>query len=163
VERRRTSGMTVIAVLNIVFGSLEILKGLFHAAGAVVYVYELLRLGAGFDIPVARVMFSLLLLTTGVVGLTAGFGLLGLRSSARALSLVFGGLLIVSCALSFLAVPIIASLGTYDVGSLDSYNLARLIIFTVLFVVFPVSYSLVLCVVFHRPAWKAAFAKSGTT
>jgi hypothetical protein len=158
VERHRTGGMTAIAVFNIIFGSLEILKGLFHAIGALVLMFELLRIGA-FDIPLARVAFSLLLLATGIVGLTAGIGLLALRPWARALSLAFAGLLILSSALSFLTVPILASIGTSDVGSLSSYNLARLIVFVVLYAIFPVAYSLLLCVVFHKPAWKTGFAK----
>jgi hypothetical protein len=158
VERHRTGGMTVIAVLNIIFGGLEILKGLFHALGAIVLMFELLRVGA-FDIPLARVAFSLLLLATGIVGLIAGIGLFALRSWARTLSLVFAGLLILSCALSFLTVPILASIGSYDLGSLSPDNLARLIIFVALYAVFPVPYALLLWVVFHQPAWKTAFAK----
>jgi hypothetical protein len=159
VERHRTSGMTVVAVLNIVFGGLEILKGLFHAAGAIMLMYELLRMGA-FDIPMARVGFSLLLLATGIVGIVAGVGMLALRPWARAASLAFGGLLILSTALSFFAVPIIASIGTYNLGSLSAYDLVRLTIFVALYVVVPVSYAFVLCVVFYRPAWRTTFAKS---
>jgi hypothetical protein len=158
VERHRTGGMTAIAVLNIIFGGLEILKGLFHALGAFVQMYELLRLGA-FGIPLDRAALSLLLLATGIVGLIAGIGLFALRSSARTLSLVFAGLLILSSALSFVTLPILTSIGTYDLGSLESYNLARLIIFVVLHVVFPVPYAFLLYVVFHKPAWKTAFAK----
>lgn len=157
-ERHRTGGMTAIAVLTIVIGGIEILKGLFHAAGAILFMYELLRLGA-FDIPAARVAFSLLLLATGIVGLIAGIGMLALRSSARPLSLAFAGLLIVSCALAFVMVPIIASIGTYDVGSLSAGNLARLVIFGLTYVVIPVTYAFALCVVFSRPAWRDAFAK----
>jgi hypothetical protein len=98
-------------------------------------------------------------LATGIVGLIAGIGMFALRPWARALSLVYGGLLILSCVFSFFAVPILASIGSYDIGSIDAYGLARLIIFSVIYVVMPVPYSLVLCVVFHKPAWKAAFAK----
>jgi hypothetical protein len=151
--------MTAIAVLNIIVGSLEILKGLFQAAIAIRLMYELLRLGA-FYIPWPRVGFPLLLLATGIVGVIAGIGLSALRSWARALSLVFGGLLLASSALSFAAVPILAAIGTYDVGSLSSYSLARLAIFTALYALLPVCYSVLLWVVFHKPAWKIAFAKA---
>jgi hypothetical protein len=75
------------------------------------------------------------------------------------LSLVYGGLLIFSSVLSFFVVPIIATIGTYNVNSISDYNLARLIVFSVICVVFPVVYSLLLCIVFHKPAWKATFAK----
>ena len=157
--RQRTGGMTAIAVINIVSGVLGILIGLFHVLGTLVLMYELLRLGA-FGIPIIRLALSLLALATGIVGLIAGIGMLALRPWVRALSLVYGGLLILSTVFSFFAVPIIATIGTYNVASLSAYNLARLIIFTAIYVVFPVLYSLTLCVVFHRPAWKAAFAKS---
>jgi hypothetical protein len=157
-ESHRTGGMTAIAVLNIIFGGLGILNGLFNVLGALALMRELLRLGV-FQIPVARSAFSLLTLATGIVGLIAGIGMFALRPWARALSLVYAGLLILSCVFSFFAVPILASIGTYDIGSIDAYGLARLIIFSVIYVVMPVPYSLVLCVVFHKPAWKAAFAK----
>ena len=157
-ERHRTGGMTAIAVLNIVSGGLVILAGLFQALNAIVLMYELLRLGV-FQIPMDRVTFALLVLATGIVGLIAGIGMVSLRSWARSLSLVYAGLLIVSCVLSYFSVPIIATIGTYDVGSLSPYNLARVVIFSVIYVVIPAIYSPILCVVFSKPAWKDAFAK----
>ena len=160
-DRRRTGGMTAIAVLNIIVGGLVILSGLFQLLGAIVLMSELSRLGV-FEIPMARLTFSLLILATGVVGLTAGVGMLGPRPWARALSLVFAGLLIVSAVFSYFTVPIIATIGAYDIGSIDAYNLARLIIFSVIYVVLPVLYSILLCLVFYRPAWKTAFAKGST-
>src|SRR5262249_38271017 len=126
----RTGGMTAIAVLNIVLGGMQILAGLFHLLGSFVLMFELLRMGA-FDIPIARVALSLLLLATGIVGIVAGSGIFRLRSWARTLSLVYAGLLILSCALSYFTLPIVASMasiGTYDVGSLSSYDLARVIV-----------------------------------
>jgi hypothetical protein len=158
VERHRTGGMTAIAVLNIFFGGIGILNGLYLVLGSLVLMYELLRLGA-FEIPMARLSFALLILATGIVGLIAGVGIFMLRPWARALSLVYGGLLIFSSVLSFFVVPIIATIGTYNVNSISDYNLARLIVFSVICVVFPVVYSLLLCIVFHKPAWKATFAK----
>lgn len=160
-DRRRTGGMTAIAVLNIIVGGLVILSGLFQLLGAIVLMSELSRLGV-FEIPMARLTFSLLILATGVVGLIAGVGMLGPRPWARALSLVFAGLLIVSAVFSYFTVPIIATIGAYDIGSIDAYNLARLIIFSVIYVVLPVLYSILLCLVFYRPAWKTAFAKGST-
>lgn len=160
-ERRRTGGMTAIAVLNVIFGGLGILNGLFQVLGALALMYELLRLGV-FEIPLARVTFSLLVLATGVVGLIAGIGMFAMRPWARALSLVFGGLLIFSCAFSFFTVPIIATIGAYDVSSISGYNLARLIIFSVIYVVLPVLYSIILCIVFYKPAWRLTFAKGRT-
>jgi hypothetical protein len=162
VERRRTGGMTAIAVLNIVFGGVGILNGLYLILGFLAFMYEGLRLGI-FNFPVARWAFSLLALATGIVGLVAGIGILMLRPWARALSLVYGGLLIVSCVGSFVVVPIIATIGTglYDIRSIDAYGLARLIIFSVIYIVIPVPYSPIIFLVFHKPAWKATFAKGG--
>ena len=61
-------------------------------------------------------------------------------------------------ALSCFLVPTIASIGTYDFASLSAGSVARLIIFILIYVGLPVAYSLLLCVVFYRPAWKTAFA-----
>jgi len=160
VERHRTAGMTAIAVLNIVFGVVGILAGLFNLLGAAVLMFELARLGA-FDVPMARLTFALLLLATGIVGLIAGFGVLASRPWARRLSFVYAGLLIASAVVSYLTVPIIATIGTYDIGAVSAEGLARLIIFGFIYVVFPVPYAIVLCVVFLAPAWKAALAKGG--
>jgi hypothetical protein len=156
-ETHRTGGMTVIAVLNIVVGGIEILAGLFPLRGAYEWGVDLLV------IPAALVAFALLVLAAGVVGIIAGIGMLRLRSWARRLSLVFGGLLILASGglLMLISVftpfimPIIASIGTYD----PSADLAAMIPFTVTYVVLPVSYAFVLCVVFRRPAWQATFAK----
>jgi uncharacterized membrane protein (DUF2068 family) len=156
-EGHRTGGMTAIAVLNIIFGGLGILNGLFNVLGSLTLMHELLRLGV-FEIPMARSAFSLLTLATGIVGLIAGIGMFALRPWARALSLVYGGLLILSSVFAFFTVPILASIGTYDIASIDAYGLARLIIFSVIYVVLPVPYSLLLCAVFYKPAWKTAFA-----
>jgi len=158
VERHRTGGMTAIAVLNIFFGGIGILNGLYLVLGSLALMYELLRLGA-FDIPMARLAFAFLILATGIVGLIAGVGIFMLRPWARALSLVYGGLLIFSSVLSFFVVPIIATIGTYDISSISGYNWARLIVFSVIYVVFSVTYSLSLFIVFHKPAWKTTFAK----
>jgi uncharacterized membrane protein (DUF2068 family) len=161
VERRRTGGMTATAVLSIILGVLEILNGLFQLLGALTLVHEMLRLGV-FEMPTARLMFSLLLLATGIVGLIAGIGMLALRPWARVLSLVFGAMLIFSSVFSYVTVPIIASIGTYDMGSMSAEGLARLTIFSVIYVLLPVSYALLLFVVFYKPAWKTAFAKGST-
>ncbi len=95
-ERHRTGGMTAIAVGNIFLGGLGILNGLFLVLGFLAFMYELLRLGV-FEFPIARLAFPLLVLATGIVGLIAGIGIFMLRPWARVLSLVYGGLLIVSC------------------------------------------------------------------
>ena len=160
-ERHRTGGMTAIAVVNIFFGGLGILNGLFLVLGFLAFMYELLRLGV-FAFPIARLAFPLLVLATGIVGLIAGIGIFMLRPWARVLSLVYGGLLIVSCIGSFVAVPIIATIGTYDVGSIDAYGLVRLIIFSAIYVVIPVPYSLILWVIFYKSAWKTTFARDST-
>ena len=157
-ERHRTGGMTAIAVFTIILGGLEILAGLFELLGSFVLMFELLRLGV-FEIP-TRLTFSLLILATGIVGLISGIGMFGLRPRARTLSLVFGALLILSTVFSYFTVPIIATIGTYDIGSISAYNLARLIIFAAIYVVLPVLYSLPLCVVLCNPAWKTAFSKT---
>jgi hypothetical protein len=160
-ERHRTGGMTAIAVLTIIFGGLGILTGLFNVLGFLVLMYELLRVGL-FEIPVARLTFSLLSLATGIVGLITGIGMFALRPWARALSLVYGGLLILSSVFSFFTLPIIATIGTYDIGSISASGLARLIIFGAIYLVLPALYPLLLCVVFFSPAWKITFAKGRT-
>jgi hypothetical protein len=158
VEKQRTSGMTAIAVLNIVVGAIVVLGGLFQFLFALTLFWELLRIGV-FDLPVIRLLFSFLLLATGIVGMIAGIKMLSLHPSARELSLVFAGLLIVSAVLSYFSIPIIASIGTYDLSSISAEGLVRLIIFCVVYVVVPVPYALLLFVVFSTPSWKAAFAK----
>ena len=119
VERRRTGGMTAVAVLNILFGSLGILNGLFFLFVLLALMREMLRLGV-FDIAVARTAFVVVALASGIVGVTAGGGILALRPWARPLSLAYACLLIACCALSYVSVPIIASIGTYDLRALDS-------------------------------------------
>jgi hypothetical protein len=143
--------MTTIAVLNIVVGVIVILSGLFQLLGALALFWELLRMGI-FDPPAIRLLFSFLLLATGIVGLIAGLGMLSLRPSARGLSLVFAGLLVVSAVLSCFLVPIIASIWTYDWRSISAAGLARLIVFCVVYVVLPVSYAFLLFIVFGRAA-----------
>ena len=160
-ERDRTGGMTAMAVLNIILGGIGILNGLFLLLGALYLMSELLRLGA-FYIPIARLAFCLLILATGVVGLIAGLGIFRLRPWARALSLVYAGLLILSSVVSYLAVPIIATIGTYGIGSISADGLIRLIVFGAIYVALPVPYSILLCVVFYKPAWKATFARGRT-
>ena len=98
-EKQRTSGMTTIAILNIVVGAIVILGGLFQLLYALTLFWNLLRMGV-FDVPAIRLLFSFLLLATGIVGLIAGIKMRALRPSARELSFVFAGLLIASAALS---------------------------------------------------------------
>jgi hypothetical protein len=156
--------MTAIAVFTIFFGVVGILNGLFLVLGFLTFTYYMFQLGAAVsEIPIGRLAFPLLVVATGIVGVVVGVGILKLRPWARALSLVYGGLLVVSCAGSFVAVPIIAGIGTYDLGSIDAYGLARLIMFSVTYLVIPVPYSIVLYAVFHRPAWKATFADDPAT
>jgi hypothetical protein len=159
VDKHRTGGMTAIAVLNIIIGAIVILAGLFQLLFALTLTYELLRLGA-FELPAMRFMFAFLILATGIVGLIAGIGMLSLRPSARGLSLVFAGLLIVSAALSYFLIPIIASIGTYDLASISAEGLVRLIIFCVVYVVLPVSYALILFVVLNTRAWTKCNARA---
>ena len=158
-ERHRTGGMTVIAVLDIVVGGFAIIAGLSQLAD----VYDLLRVG-DIIILVARVAFGLPILAAGVVGIIAGIAMLALRSSARALSLVFGGLLILTPVLLLvlmavftpLIIPVLASIGTYDLSAGNR----GLILFAGIYVALPVSYAVVLCVAFRKPAWRATFAKA---
>jgi hypothetical protein len=151
VESDRAGGMPAIAVLNIIVGGLEILAGLFQLLGAIVLMLELSRQGV-FHIPLVRLAFALLVLATGIVGLIAGIGLFSRRSWARPLSFVFAGLLILSAGFSCFLIPIIASIGTYDIGSLTTSALARLTLFAAIYVVVPVLYSLFLCATLRRSA-----------
>jgi hypothetical protein len=142
-----------------VFGGLVILMGLFLALGVLALLYEQSRLGV-FALPVARSAFAILVLATGTVGLVAGIGILKLRPWARGTSQAFAGLLIICCVLSFFLVPIIASIGTYDLRAIDAFNLVRLALFSAIFLAIPALYAPILCIAFSRPAWKAAFGKS---
>jgi hypothetical protein len=146
--------MAAIAVLNIIVGVIVILAGLFQLLYALTLFWELLRMGV-FDVPALRLLFSFLLLATGFVGLIAGIKMRALRPSARELSLVFAGLLIVSAVLSYFTIPIIASIGTYNLVSISAEGWVRLAIFCMVYVGAPVSYAVILFVVFSRPAWKA--------
>jgi len=157
-ERHRTGGMTVIAVLTIVVGGIEALAGLVQLAD----VPDLLRV-SDIIILVARLAFGLPILAAGVVGIIAGIAMLALRPSARTLSLVSGGLLILTPLLLLilmavftpLIIPVFALIGTHD---LSATNLG-LMLFTVIYVALPVSYGVVLCVAVRKPAWRATFAK----
>jgi ABC-type polysaccharide/polyol phosphate export permease len=150
--------MIAVAVLNICFGVLVILMGLFLALGVMALLYEQSRLGV-FELPVARTAFAVLVLVTGIIGLVAGIGIFSLRPSARALSLAFAVLLIVCCALSFFLVPIIGSIGTYDLRTIDAFNLVRLAAFSAIFIAIPVIYAPILCIAFNKRAWKTVFAE----
>lgn len=163
-ERHRTGGMTAIAVLNVVVGGLVILNGVYELLGFLTFMHEEFRLGILMIDPVriARSRFALVLLTTGIVGLVAGIGIFALRSWARATSLVYAGLLIFSAVLSYFVVPIIATIGTYDLGAVGGDGLIRLLVFGLIDIGIPVTYSLLLCAVFCKPAWKTAFAKGWT-
>lgn len=153
-EQHRTGGMTVIAVLTIVVGGIATLAGLCQ----LVDVPDLLRVGDIF-ILVARAAFGLPILAAGVVGIIAGIAILALRSWARAVSLVFGGLLflmpvlllILMSVFTPLIIPVLASIGSYDLSAGNP----GLILFAGIYVALPVSYAVVLCVVFRKPAWRA--------
>ena len=161
-DRHRTGAMTVIAVLSIVVGGIEILAGLFPLRGALDMVYHEWRTVI-VVIPAALMAFALVVLAAGVVGIIAGIGMLRLRSWARRLSLAFGGLLILVSVgvLMLIAVftpfimPIIASIGSYD----PSADLVAMIPFTIVYFALPMFYAVVLSVAFSMPAWRATFAK----
>ncbi len=157
-ERDLTGGMIAVAVVNMIFGALVILMGLFLALGVLALLYEQSRLGV-FELPVARAAFAILVLATGVVGLVAGIAILRLRASGRELSLAFASLLIVCCVLSFFLVQIIGSIGTYDLRAIDAFDLIRLAVFSAIFLVIPVIYAPIVCIAFSRRAWKSAFAR----
>jgi hypothetical protein len=158
VERHRTGGMTAIAVLNMVVGGVGILNGLYLDLGAVAVMYELLREGV-FSIPLGRLSFALLVLATGIVGVVAGIGLLRTHRWARPVSLVYAGLLILLSIGSYLTLPILATIGTYNLAELGAPGLTRLIIFSTINILIPVPYAVILCVVFCKSARKTAFAK----
>jgi len=151
VESDRADGRPAIAALNVIVGGLLILAGLFQLLGVVILMLELFRQGV-FYIPMPRLAFSLLVLATGIDGLIAGIGLLSSRPSARPLSFVFAGLLVLSAVLSCFAIPILASIATYNIGSLPASGLARLILFAAIYVVVPILYSLFLCVTLRKAA-----------
>ena len=157
--------MIAVAVFNVCFGGLVILMGLFLALGAMAFTLELLRLGGGFEIPMARAAFAMLVLATGIVGVVAGIGMLKPRRWARDASLAFAGLLIISCVLSFFAVPAVASISAIsssDLRAIDSFDLVRFAVFIAILVAIPVIYAPILCIAFSTRAWKTTFAK-GTT
>jgi hypothetical protein len=157
-ERDRTGGMTVIAVLNIVVGSIESFAGSVQLLD----VHELWRLGDTI-IVVARVGLGIPALAAGVVGIIAGIAMLTLRPWARVLSLAFSGcltlmsvlLLILTSAFTPLIIPVLASIGSYDLSATN----AGLTLFAVSYLALPLSYALVLSVVFRKSAWRAMFAQ----
>jgi hypothetical protein len=157
VDKQRAGGITAIALLNIVVGGLEMFAGIFQLLGVTFLMLELARQGVP-GIPMARLSFSLLVLATGIVGLVAGIGLFSLRPSARTLSFLFAGMLVLSAVLSWFTIPIIASIGTYDIRSIGAGSLTRLIIFCAVYVVVPVLYSLVLSTTLNSAALRNAFA-----
>jgi hypothetical protein len=150
--------MTVIAVLTIVVGGIELLAGLVQ----LVDVLDQFRTDDAIILGI-RAVFGLPTLAAGVVGITAGIATLALRPRARALSGAFGGLLILtSVVLLFLVstltpyvIPVLASVGSFDLSA-DS---PALNLFMLIYVAVPVAYALVLFVAFSRPAWRATFAK----
>ncbi len=132
-ETYRTGGMTAIAVLNVILGGIEILNGLFLLLGALSLMAELLRLGA-FHIQIARWVQSPDF-GDGSVGLVAGTGI---SDCAR-------GRAIEPC-LRWTAVPFVcaflpyrpcyATIGSYDMGSISTDALVRLIICGAIYVGF---------------------------
>jgi hypothetical protein len=158
VEPRRTGGMIVVAVFNMIFGCIGILNGLLLVAVMVTLMRELSRLGVP-GIQIVRSAFAIVALATGILGLIAGIGVTLLRPWGRTLSLTYGGLLIVIGVLSFFLVPLIASIGTNGLHTVDTTGLVRLIVFGAIYIGLPVIYAPLLLIAFNRPAWKAAFAK----
>lgn len=158
VEPRRTGGKIVVAVLNMIFGSIGSLNGLLLVAVMVTVMRRLAELGV-LQIQMARSAFAILALATGALGLIAGIGVFLLRPWGRTLSLVYGGLLIVIGVLSRFLVPIIASIGTYDAHAVDTTGLVRLIVFGAIYIALPVIYAPLLFIAFNRPRWKTTFAK----
>jgi hypothetical protein len=161
-EARRTGGMTVIAILSILVGGIEILAGVFPLWSALDMIYY-----EGWTvivaIPAGLIAFALLLFAAGTVGGIAGLGTFRLRSSARRLSLMFGGLLLlvpIGCLMLISAftpfiMPIIASIGSYD----PSVDRVAMIAFAVVYLGLPAFYAVVLFIAFNRPAWQATFAR----
>jgi len=158
VEPHRTGGMIVVAVLNMIFGCIGILNGLLLVAVVVTLMSRLAELGVP-QIQVVRAGFAITALATGVLGVIAGIGVALLRPWGRTLSLIYGGLLIVIGVLSRFLVPLIASIGSYDVRTIDTTGLTRLIVFGAIYLALPVIHAPALFIAFSRPAWKAAFAK----
>ena len=85
-EKRRSGGMTAIAVLNITLGVLEILNGLFQLIGSLVLVYELVRLGV-FEWPPARLFLLFYACGNGHRGISRGCRSLGAASVGASIEL----------------------------------------------------------------------------
>jgi hypothetical protein len=151
VQRRRTAGMTALAVLNILFGALGILSGLLRVLQSLALMYQLWLLDVlgFFAARPALALLALLIVATGVIGVVAGVRIFALRPSARASSLAYAGLLALSSVLCF-----IAALMTYPLA----VDATTLTLFVATYLAIPLPYALVLFLAFRRPAWKAAFA-----
>jgi hypothetical protein len=162
VERRRTGGMTAVAIVNMIFGGIGILNGLLLVAVMVTLLREEARLGV-LEIQVARSAFAITALATGFIGLISGIGIFILRPWGRMLGLAYGVLLLVICVLSFFLVPLIASIRTNGFHASDTTNFVRLIVFGTIYAGVPVIYAPLMLFAFSRPTWKAAFSKDNAS
>ena len=147
-------GITAIAVLNITLGVPRMDRLPVSAYRLARPGHELVRLGV-FERPPAP-SFLFYACGNGHRGISRGCRVSATRPSACPLS--FGVLrcrFFVCC--SFFVVPIIASIGTYDIRSLSAEGLARLVLFAY-YIGIAWCCSSFLFVVFSRADWRATFA-----
>jgi len=139
--------MTVIALLNMVFGGYGMIVGLYGVTLAHAMFSSSLRMSAFsqlLHLLIVALGFSVLVLATGIIGLVAGISIFSLRPWARALSLLYGALFVVTG---------ITSSVINNVASPDQSMV--LAIATTLVIYLP--YPIILYVVFYKPTWKATF------
>ena len=161
--KERTGGMTVIGVLNLVFGGLGILSALFEVLAALVGIRRSILIEGFMGIPgisgneetimLKLLEFALFALAVSTVGVIAGIGIFRMRPWARAASLIYAGLWALNAGV-LLLFPVQAPK--------PDANASATIIGHVVGICFGLSYPIILFILFQKPNWKAAFATRPT-
>jgi hypothetical protein len=162
--KKRTGGMTVIGVLNLVFGGLGIISALFEVLAALAGIRRAIVIEGFMGIPgisadqraimLKMLEFALFALAVSTVGVIAGIGIFRMRAWTRAASLIYAGLWALNAGI-LLFFPVQAT--TPDA------NVSATIIGRVVGICFSLSYPIILFTLFQKPNWKAAFARQPTS
>lgn len=161
--RERTSGMTAIGVLNLVFGGLGIISALFEVLAALAGIRRAILIEGFMGIPgistdqraimLKMLEFALFALAASSVGAVAGIGILRMAAWARVVSLVYAGLWALNAGI-LLVFPVQAATPEADASGA--------VIGLVVGICFGLSYPIILFILFQKPNWKAAFATRPT-
>lgn len=161
--KERTGGMTVIGVLNLVFGGLGFISALFEVLAALAGIRRAILTEGFMGIPgisadketimLKMLECALFALAVSTVGVIAGIGIFRMRAWARAASLIYAGLWALNAGI-LLLFPVQAA--TPDA------NASATIIGHVVGICFGLAYPIILFILFQKPNWKAAFAAPPT-